>query len=514
MVSRFRSRLLPSTQVVEWLPVARTRTQDFDLPFFGLLVDTAAPSATTTVTLPLAGTVNCIVDWGDDLSDTYTTTGNKTHTYAVGGKYTIRISGVLTVFGANVSRPWCVGWFSFGDTGLVSFSEGFRSSANLVSAPKTIGVRVTNMFAMFAEATNFNGDITGWNTGAVTTMAFMFRNTAFNRNIGAWNTSNVTAMNDMFLSASAFNQNIGGWNTGAVTNMASMFSNASAFNQNIGEWNTSKVTNMSFMFNNASAFNQNIGSWNTGAVTNMQEMFRSASAFNQNIGSWNTGAVTNMVGVFLNASAFNQNIGSWNTSNVTNMDYMFNGATNFNQDISGWNVKKVTNMGGSFSLGMFESTSFNQNLGPWRPSRATTFSRFYQGRTLSTANYDGLLTGWTDFTGSGWDSGSITAFADAGGGQVTVTTSAAHGYANNHVMRITGTTNYNGSYVISNVASTSFRITATFVATETGTWNATLQSGCTFSGGNSKYSVGAATTARGVLTGAPYNWTITDGGQA
>jgi hypothetical protein len=125
-----------------------------------------------------------------------------------------------------------------------------------------------------------------------------------------------------------------------------------------------------------------------------------------------------------------------------------------------------------------------------------------------------MLTGWTDFTGTGWDSGNITAFADAGGGQVTVTTSAAHGYANGHVMRITGTTNYNGSYIISNVTATTFRITAAFVSTQTGTWNATLQSGVTFTGGSSKYSVGAATTARGVLTSAPYSWTITDGGQA
>jgi hypothetical protein len=198
-------------------------------------------------------------------------------------------------------------------------------------------------------------------------------------------------------------------------------------------------------------------------------------------------------------------------SNVSGNGFaaMFFGS-GYNHPLANWNVGKST----SFSQMFQNATAFDQPLGTWRPSKVTTMAFMFSGVTLSTANYDNLLEGWTDFTGSGWDTGSITAFADAGGGQVTVTTSAAHGYANNHVMRITGTTNYDGSYVISSVTATTFRITATFVATETGTWNATLQSGVTFSGGNSEYSVGAATTARGVLTSAPYSWTITDGGQA
>ena len=41
----------------------------------------------------------------------------------------------------------------------------------------------------------------------------------------------------------------------------------------------------------------------------------------------------------------------------------------------------------------------------------------------------------------------------------------------------------------------------------------TVNSGVGFHGGSSKYSAGAAATARGVLTSAPNSWTITDGGQ-
>jgi len=44
-------------------------------------------------------------------------------------------------------------------------------------------------------------------------------------------------------------------------------------------------------------------------------------------------------------------------------------------------------------------------------------------------------------------------------------------------------------------------------------WSAlTLQSDVSFTAGNSKYSAGAATTARGVLT-VTYSWGISDGGQ-
>jgi hypothetical protein len=64
---------------------------------------------------------------------------------------------------------------------------------------------------------------------------------------------------------------------------------------------------------------------------------------------------------------------------------------------------------------------------------------------------------------------SITAFADAGGGQVTVTANG-HGIEEGDYVSITGTTNYNGLYQISNVAENTFRITAAWVANDaTGT---------------------------------------------
>jgi surface protein len=133
----------------------------------------------------------------------------------------------------------------------------------------------------------------------------------------------------------------------------------------------SEVTNLIYMFSYATSFNQDIGDWDVGNVTIMNHMFYGASSFNQDIGNWDVGNVTYMRNMFLNASAFNQDIGGWDVSKVTDMNGMFWGATSFNQDIGGWDVGNVTNM--RFML---------------------------EGVTLSTANYDALLTGWsTDSSG-------------------------------------------------------------------------------------------------------------------
>jgi hypothetical protein len=65
---------------------------------------------------------------------------------------------------------------------------------------------------------------------------------------------------------------------------------------------------------------------------------------------------------------------------------------------------------------------------------------------------------------------SITAVADAGGGNITVTTSAQHPLYAGDSVTISGTTSYDGTYtVVTRASNTTFTVTAAFVATETGT---------------------------------------------
>jgi len=73
---------------------------------------------------------------------------------------------------------------------------------------------------MFYEANSFNGDLSRWNTAAVTDMSYMFNKaTSFNGDISGWNTSNVTDMTGMFVEAISFNRDIiSGWDYTRIGN--------------------------------------------------------------------------------------------------------------------------------------------------------------------------------------------------------------------------------------------------------------------------------------------------------
>jgi hypothetical protein len=63
---------------------------------------------------------------------------------------------------------------------------------------------------------------------------------------------------------------------------------------------------------------------------------------------------------------------------------------------------------------------------------------------------------------------TIVSFADAGGGQVLVTSSVEHGFSDGDRIIIEDTANYDSEYTISDATSTTYLITATWVSTETG----------------------------------------------
>jgi len=91
------------------------------------------------------------------------------------------------------------------------------------------------------------------------------------------------------------------------------------------------------------------------------------------------------------------------TTLVTDTSFMFTYSTStnfsdttlsFNQNISSWDVSNVTNMRGLF----YNATSFNQSIGSWDVSNVTNMSAMFSGDTLSTANYDATLIGWSSKT--------------------------------------------------------------------------------------------------------------------
>ena len=350
---------------------------------------------------------NFTINWGDGTSENVTGDDpDPSHTYQQAGTYTVSITGTFASprLGFGFSGQTLLSIDQWGSIQWESMDSAFEFAESMTytatDEPDLSGV--TSMRSMFRDAQSFNGDISGWDVSSVEDMSGMFAGAeAFNQNIGGWEVSSVTDMSGMFgrtfsSDATSFNQDIGGWDVSNVASMSSMFAGASAFNQDIGSWDVSNVTSMFGMFNGASTFNQDIGEWDVSRVTSMNAMFLRAASFDQNIGEWDVSSVQSMETMFADASAFNQDIGGWDVSSVVETDFMFAGASVFNQDIGGWDVSSVNDMDAMF----FEATSFDQDLSDWDVSNVedfggTTEDEFMKDVTLSSANYDALLVGWS-----------------------------------------------------------------------------------------------------------------------
>ncbi len=296
-----------------------------------------------TISLPLSGSVNATIDWGDDSVEIVTIPQKVKHTYASQGQYTVTISGTVTQYGVggsgDVNSSALREVQSFGDLGIQSINSAFSEADSL--------------------------------------------------KITASLPSTVTDLSYAFSKCNASTPGISGWDVSNVTNMYGIFRD-SRFNQNISDWNVAKVTDMSLMFYNARVFNQDISKWDVSSAIVMTGMFENSQEFNQDISAWDVGRVINMHNMFSRANSFNQDIGAWDVSNVTKMDYMFNDATEFNQDISQWNVSNVTTMISMFS----EATSFNQNIGHWDITNVENMSYMFWEKSLSTSVYDSILILW------------------------------------------------------------------------------------------------------------------------
>ena len=113
---------------------------------------------------------------------------------------------------------------------------------NITFDPDIDTRNIKSTMNMFADAVNFNGDISRWNTRNVINMQGMFAwATKFNGDISKWDTSSVVNMAGMFADAVNFNGNISGWNTSNVRYMTSMFAWAIEFNSDISNWNFTKL---------------------------------------------------------------------------------------------------------------------------------------------------------------------------------------------------------------------------------------------------------------------------------
>jgi surface protein len=339
------------------------------------------------------------VKWGDQEETTHEGTELVQHTYEGGGIYNIAISGEasrISFYADEEGTPErlrdVLTPVDEGVTGITHAAWMFAGAENIDSVTAEnffdeVSGDVVSTKRMFHGATNFNQDISGWDTSNVESMRGMFADAkSFDQDLGDWDTSAVTDMGWMFSGATSFDQDIGDWDTSSVENMRGMFYRASSFDQDLGDWDTSAVVDMGWLFMEAENFNGDIGDWDTSNVEDMSFMFHVAESFDQDIGDWDTSSLKVMKFMFWHATTFNQDLGNWDVSSVENMELVFGHAENFNGDINDWDVSSVKNMNDVFRY----AKSFNQDIGDWDVSSVETMDRMF--RHAEQFNQD--ITGW------------------------------------------------------------------------------------------------------------------------
>jgi surface protein len=142
------------------------------------------------------------------------------------------------------------------------------------------------------------------------------------------------------------------------------------------------------------------------------------------------------------------------------MNNMFAVASNFNQNIGNWNVGNLLSMGGMFT----QATKFNQNIGNWNVSNVTNMTALFRDATIFNQNI------------GNWNVSNVTLFALFMAGKTALNFSAVNLDAI-----------YNGwsSRPVKTLININF---------------------------NTIKHTASSNAGRAILTGAPNNWAITDGG--
>ena len=153
-------------------------------------------------------------------------------------------------------------------------------------------------------------------------------------------TGDVTTLNELFQYKSNFDADISRWNTAQVISLYRTFMGANSFSGDISGWSVSLVTTMREAFVGASLFDgRGLEAWDVSKVDSMYNTFTGATSFNGDISGWQVSQVSNMNGMFHGATSFNVNVAGWDVSQVFDMEWMFYGASSFNQDLCTWKNK-------------------------------------------------------------------------------------------------------------------------------------------------------------------------------
>lgn len=107
-------------------------------------------------------------------------------------------------------------------------------------------------------------------TSDCTDFTDLFLDSEFNGDISKWNTSKVTTLNSTFC-GSEFNGDLSKWDVSNVKSFTGTFAK-SVYNKPLKSWKVTKGEDFSYMFRESS-FDQDISNWDMGHAVNIKDMF-------------------------------------------------------------------------------------------------------------------------------------------------------------------------------------------------------------------------------------------------
>jgi surface protein len=414
-------------------------------------------SDTNQFELPLinSGTQDFVVDWGDGEQDKITAWDDaaKLHSYYTYGSELLNVS--------SLSGP---NWTADGSGGFTNNGSGggLSGSLNVITTPGatyrlTFDVTISGVAnASFGGVTIPNFTTSGskeyYVTATSSSTSFNFYlATAGSPSMFVNNISVVEQTPDTTPKTISIDGTIQGW----------QFNNAGDYLKlnNINRWGALDIHNTA-MFYGCSNMTCTATDAPVVTTTNLYRMFRDCTNFNGAIGNWDVSSVLLAGGVFFECSSFNQPLNDWDTSNITFMNAIFYNASSFNQHLNSWDTSKVQFMHYAFH----GCVQFNGDIYSWDLTDA-------QNMSYMLYNCDSF-----DQSLAAWNIENVTNL-------------------NKIMQNATGlsTSNYNLTLV---------------------SWaHQNVNSGLSVDFGGSQYSAGgAAEASRNILTSAPNNWTISDGG--
>ena len=181
-----------------------------------------------------------------------------------------------------------------------------------------------------------------FNTSAITSLNYWFKDCTSLQTIPPLNTSNVTDMGSMFKNCSSLTS-IPQLNTSNVVDINNMFQRCSSLTS-IPQLDTSKATSMSYMFQECSSLTS-IPQLDTSKVTSMYSMFEECSSL-RSIPQLDTSKVTSMESMFRRCS-FLTSVSFTDTSKASRMNYIFYDCERLER-IEGMDFSSVTSKPSSF----------------------------------------------------------------------------------------------------------------------------------------------------------------------